>query len=1027
MVTCLNNPPGKKVERHALEIRPPVALLLFRDGALRDLRLLRQLPAEVLVSCSYLRPPPGVCVKRGAGDEILADSPVEKLLAACVGGLQQHRARRATQTARALLGAGAVPSPRSVPPGIWARNFLVARRAKDDGPLDRGEAEDHEDVKAAPSQTTETVEDAKKGITGKKASSAKYEDEVEEVEEATTEAKAGFDQDEWLQKTAEQIKNFTVEQAIGNVSCLSFESALQVCDWAKAVLKAKGLDEGLAAEAAQRLENEAVTGEVLIGVTAQELKLDVGMKRGPATLLEIPRLQSTALPQHFLLLDTCCIVADVIRLGSFMKRMGEPSHAFLALHGIGFGTAKRSSDVADELTNFGAYGPKYTIRKPAGSSAASWVEDALKSKFDDDMQNGNICMLQNWDTYKSTLPVREVDNTALPLFELLYFGKEADVQTLGSLLANVPGTTSRLVAPYLTAPGAYGKTSSVSPAFLTNGDFGLYLYMSFYNNAEQRHEGPSVGMVEKMHSQMTDPDLAGVAFMWDCLKTQLKKGKYVRTSPRPEWFTSITDGTAVHIDKDKLRAQIKNLLDEIRPQRKLVLIHLDEHKKMWEGEDARAIQFRRAALQALLSIDFVRVILTFTEPPSLPPDDFRNTSALARVALPFARAAADKVALHFCPDILSMYGKPADWTASEQRVWACCLLWVSLCIDAESPTALSMYGKPADWTASEQRVWACCLLWVSLCIDAESPTALHRQDSQLRKGFSSLTTWLQNGAKKQKSQFLAKFGETFEAVLTWDKGQNPLDTKMVRQLVAGMKDADAPQKEAMPTLVSVSGQRLCLPLFRLLYVQPLNQTEQSSCFWRSRDVFLEDMRKAPAKVLVGSPLERAVLCALTCRDSLRLPNGSSIMLSFEQLEAGRLFKKVSATGSELQLARALQSLTRHTLYYDGLEGKEGHPLADIWFCAAPKRLVLLDCGGTKKKASKKMSAKKRQISQLVANGCFSGWKVTVLLFIPAAPSETKTSSTSLSDDVDIAIVAGSLATEWLGSWSQLWQYLPDDG
>ena len=617
------------------------------------------------------------------------------------------------------------------------------------------------------------------------------------------------------------------------------------------------------------------------------------------------------------------------------------------------------------------------------------MEDALKSKFHDDMQNGNICMLQNWSTYKSTLPVREVDNTAMPLFELLYFGKEADVRTLGSLLAKVPGTTSRLVAPYLTAPGAYGKTSSVLPAFLTNGDFGLYLYMSFYNNAEQRHAGPSVGMIEEMHSEMTDPDLAGVAFMWDCLKTQLEKGKYVRTSPLPEWFASITSGTAVHIDK--LRAQIQKLLDESRPQCKLVLIHLDEHKKMWEGEDARAIQFRRAAVQALLSVPFVRVILTFTEPPSLPPDDVRSTSALARVALPFARAAADKVALHFCPDILRMY------------------------------------GKPVDWTASEQRVWACCLLWVSLCIDAESPTALHRQDSELRRGFSSLTTWLQKGAKKQRSQFLAKFGQTFQKVLTWDKGQNPLDTKMVRKLVAGMKDTDTPQNEVMPTLVSVSEQRLCLPLFRLLYVQPLNQTEGSSCFWRSRDVFLEDMAKAPAKVLVGSPLERAVLCALTCRDSLRLPNGSSIPLSFEQLEAGRLFEKVSATGSELQLAGALQSLTRHTLYYDGLDETEGHPLADIWFCAARNWLVLLDCGGTKKKASNKMSAKKRQISQLVDNGCFSGWKVTVLLFIPAAPSETETSSTSLSDDVDIAIVAGSLATEWLGSWSQLWQYLPDDG
>ena len=67
---------------------------------------------------------------------------------------------------------------------------------------------------------------------------------------------------------------------------------MQVCDWAKAVLKAKGLDEGLAAEAAQRLENEAVTGEVLIGVTVQELKLDYGMKRGPATLL-VNQLQAS--------------------------------------------------------------------------------------------------------------------------------------------------------------------------------------------------------------------------------------------------------------------------------------------------------------------------------------------------------------------------------------------------------------------------------------------------------------------------------------------------------------------------------------------------------------------------------------------------------------------------------------------------------------------------------------------------------------------------------------------------------------
>ncbi|CAE7245622.1 unnamed protein product [Symbiodinium sp. CCMP2592] len=82
--------------------------------------------------------------------------------------------QRATQTARALLGAGAVPFPRSVPPGIWAQNLLVARRAKADGTLGRGEAEDHEDVKG-PLQPREDEDKAS-------------EKDQDEVEEATTEA-----------------------------------------------------------------------------------------------------------------------------------------------------------------------------------------------------------------------------------------------------------------------------------------------------------------------------------------------------------------------------------------------------------------------------------------------------------------------------------------------------------------------------------------------------------------------------------------------------------------------------------------------------------------------------------------------------------------------------------------------------------------------------------------------------------------------------------------------------------------------
>ncbi|CAJ1385826.1 unnamed protein product [Effrenium voratum] len=467
----------------------------------------------------------------------------------------------------------------------------------------------------------------------------------------------------------------------------------------------------------------------------------------------------------------------------------------------------------------------------------------------------------------------------------------------------------------------------------------------------------------------------------------LEKGEYVRPNPPPEWFTSITDVTAGPIDR--LRDQIKDLLQEIRPQQKLVLIHLDEHKKMWEGEDVRATLFRYAAVQALLSVDFVRVLLTFTEPPSLPPDVARITSGLARVALPFPRAAADKVVLHFCPGILDIY------------------------------------GKPVDWTAAEQRVWACCLFWVGLCIDVDSAVTLHQPESQLRKGFSSLNEWVRRKGKKiSKSQFLARFAEKFVKIFSGcRRGSKQLDGQMVRDLAAGIVDRDEPQTEALPTLVSIDVQRLGLPLNRVLRL-PLGPS--ASGFRSSRDWFLRDMRKASTQLLGGSPLERAVLCALTCRDYLPLPDCTTIRLCFEQLEPGRLFEKVSATGSELQLACALESMKCNMLYYDGLDGTEAHPLADIWFCAAPGWLVLLDCGGTKKKAKKKMSGKQAQIRQLVENGCLSGWRVTVLLFIPAAPSEATASSTVLPN-VDIGIITGSVATEWLGSWSQLLQYLPEDG
>ena len=66
---------------------------------------------------------------------------------------------------------------------------------------------------------------------------------------------------------------------------------MQVCDWAKAVLKAKGLDEARAAAQAKCLEDELVTGAMLFGFSADKL-VGYGLKRGPADTL-VDQLQTS--------------------------------------------------------------------------------------------------------------------------------------------------------------------------------------------------------------------------------------------------------------------------------------------------------------------------------------------------------------------------------------------------------------------------------------------------------------------------------------------------------------------------------------------------------------------------------------------------------------------------------------------------------------------------------------------------------------------------------------------------------------
>ncbi|CAE7346774.1 unnamed protein product [Symbiodinium sp. CCMP2592] len=111
---------------------------------------------------------------------------------------------RAPQTARALLGAGAVPFPRSVPPRIWARNLLVARRAEAEGNEDdKGPLEPRDSKSKAPKEKDD-VEEAEATASFDQVSRNKAVDEAASAQ--TADPVEDAKQDEQLQQTVQETE-----------------------------------------------------------------------------------------------------------------------------------------------------------------------------------------------------------------------------------------------------------------------------------------------------------------------------------------------------------------------------------------------------------------------------------------------------------------------------------------------------------------------------------------------------------------------------------------------------------------------------------------------------------------------------------------------------------------------------------------------------------------------------------------------------------------------------------------------------
>ena len=115
-----------------------------------------------------------------------------------------------------------------------------------------------------------------------------------------------------------------------------------------------------------------------------------------------------------------------------------------------------------------------------------------KDAFETNMKTANIPLLETWESYEASLPVREGTDGVSKLYSQPYLcrGKELDVAV--SRLEHANKDRDRVA--YLSAPTKRGKSAAILPIFCRSVELGSqhcfthYLYMPFANNVWNRNQ-----------------------------------------------------------------------------------------------------------------------------------------------------------------------------------------------------------------------------------------------------------------------------------------------------------------------------------------------------------------------------------------------------------------------------------------------------------------------------------------------------------------------------------------------------------
>jgi len=230
------------------------------------------------------------------------------------------------------------------------------------------------------------------------------------------------------------------------------------------------------------------------------------------------------------------------------------------------------------------------------------------------------------------------------------------------------------------------------------------------------------------------------------------------------------------------------------------------------------------------------------------------------------------------------------------------------------------------------------------------------------------------------------------------------------RLLLGVSDDNTSDKQ-YSDIVVLRDETISVSVMKLLSIKDPNYF----VYFTGRDLFANCLEESD--LLSSTPLEAAYYWTLSCRSALNgkikfCRGGDIFYIRCNDLEAGRLFPGTNSS------EYALDFLKKGTMYYaNERNGKDTHPLADLFFLSDDDELVLVDItGGGSATAFEKVEKLTTWIQNEQSN--LSKFQLRGVVLAPNVKDISKYNS-----ETGVSIVCGVDAVSLLGGLAQIAQWL----